>query len=118
MKLIIAGSRTLQPSYSFIMNCIQMFSITEIDEVVSGTARGVDQEGEHWASHAGVKVRRFPADWETHGKSAGYLRNAEMAKYADALLLIWDGESSGSRHMLDLMKKQKKPIYQVVLLND
>ena len=36
---------------------------------------------------------------------AGYLRNKQMAEYADALIAFWDGESKGTKHMIDLAKK-------------
>jgi hypothetical protein len=38
-----------------------------------------------------------------------------MAEYADALLLIWDGESKGSLNMKQRMIGLKKPVYEVVL---
>lgn len=51
----------------------------------------------------------MPADWDEHGKSAGYVRNAEMAVKADELELFWDGRSNGSRHMRETMNKYGKP---------
>jgi len=78
----------------------------EVTEVVSGTARGVDQGGELWASVQGRPVKRFPADWDTYGKSAGHRRNAEMAKYADALVAIWDGKSRGTANMISEARKR------------
>lgn len=118
MKLIIAGSRTISPSYGFIDCAIKMlrpFEQGPITEIVSGAAQGVDAEGEHWASHMNVPVKRFPANWEKHGKAAGPIRNKEMALYADALLLIWDGDSRGSMNMRDNMRKLNKPIYEVIV---
>ena len=47
----------------------------------------------------------FPADWERHGKAAGYIRNREMAQNADALVAFWDGESRGTKSMIDLAKE-------------
>jgi uncharacterized phage-like protein YoqJ len=38
-----------------------------------------------------------------------------MAEYADALLLIWDGESRGSKNMLFNMKKLGKQVFEVKL---
>ena len=46
-------------------------------------------------------MRVFPADWDKYGKRAGYLRNVQMAEYADALLAFWDGESRGTKNMID-----------------
>lgn len=71
-----------------------------ITEVVSGGAKGVDSLGEVWAHSMGVPVKVFPADWDKHGKKAGFVRNAEMAEYADALIAVWDGQSRGTYDMI------------------
>ena len=73
---------------------------------MSGTARGVDRFGEQWAIENNVAIKPFPADWDTYGKRAGYLRNTQMAEYADALIAVWDGESRGTKHMIDEAKKE------------
>mgnify|MGYP001564359745 CR=1 FL=1 len=62
-----------------------------------------------------LNIKRFPADWDHFGKSAGHRRNAQMAEYADALLLIWDGESKGSDGMKALMIKANKPVYEAIV---
>lgn len=74
-------------------------------EIVSGTARGADQLGEKFAKEKGCNLKQFPADWDAYGKSAGYRRNADMAKYADACVVFWDGVSKGTKHMIDLAEK-------------
>lgn len=98
MKTIIAGSRQIEDADAL------KHTITDagwnIDEVVSGTCRGVDVMGEEWAHGNGIAVKQFPADWITHGRMAGKLRNREMAEYADGLILLWDGHSPGASCML------------------
>ncbi len=69
--------------------------------VVSGAARGADQLGEWYAHERGYKVERYPADWKTYGKAAGPIRNEKMADNADALIVFWDGESRGTRNMIE-----------------
>lgn len=115
MKLIIAGSRDLPPKkiLSAIEEHIEQFG--EITEVVSGTARGADKAGEVWAELNNIPVKKFPANWEQFGKSAGYKRNLEMAEYADAALVIWDGRSRGSKHMIDISKKYNLKLKVVIL---
>lgn len=56
--------------------------------------------GERWAKERGIPVRQFLPNWED-GRSAGIIRNLEMANYADALIAIWDGKSRGTRHMVE-----------------
>ena len=102
MKVIIAGTRTVTDSEAVTAAVAQSgFWITE---VVSGSARGVDALGEQWAARYGVPVKRFPADWNRYGKSAGPRRNREMAEYADALIAVYDGESPGTRNMIETAK--------------
>lgn len=63
---------------------------------------GADIHGETVARSMGIPVARFPADWEQYGRSAGVRRNAQMAQYADALIAVWDGESRGTKSMINL----------------
>lgn len=98
MKTIIAGSRSIT-SIKTVRKAIDASNLT-VTEVVSGGARGVDSLGEKWASHNHIPVKRFIADWNRHGRSAGPIRNRQMADYADALIAIWDGESRGTKNMI------------------
>lgn len=72
--------------------------------ILSGTAQGVDTLGEQWAEKNGVPVERYPADWARYGKSAGHKRNRDMGMRADALIAVWDGESPGTRGMIEFAR--------------
>jgi predicted Rossmann fold nucleotide-binding protein DprA/Smf involved in DNA uptake len=109
MKVIIAGSRSIV-DYEIVRKAIEE-SKFNIDIVVSGCARGVDTFGEQWAIENNIKIEKHPADWNRYGKRAGYLRNEEMAKVADALIAVWDGESNGTAHMIKLALKYKLKIF-------
>jgi len=106
MKLIVAGSREFN-DYDLLKKSIQEnFQRYEVEEIVSGTARGADTLGEQFAKEYSIPVKQFPANWDLYGKSAGYRRNAEMANYADALIAFWNGESKGTMHMINLAKEK------------
>lgn len=98
MKVIVAGSRSIT-RYSLVARAI-VESGFRVTELFSGTAPGVDQLGEVWASSNGIPVRRFPAEWQKYGKRAGPIRNGKMAKEAEALVAIWDGVSRGTTDMI------------------
>lgn len=98
MKTIIAGGRDVT-DYSAVVSAIKESGFV-ITEVVSGKARGVDKLGELWAEAYSIPVKLFPADWAKHGRAAGPIRNEQMAKYADALIAVWDGESRGTGDMI------------------
>lgn len=131
MKLIIAGSRhidlreTSKNHHTDVWRLAglllgafgdtdELFGSLEI--VSGGCPDGVDAEAKRLADDCyDVKYREFPADWKTHGKAAGPIRNRQMAAYADALLLIWDGQSRGSASMLEEARKAGLRIVQVII---
>lgn len=92
MKTVIAGGR----GYALTKDDIMWLDTLPISEVVSGGALGADIGGEQWARTKGISVKRFPADWATHGKAAGPIRNAQMAEYADAVVLFPGGRGTAS----------------------
>lgn len=102
MKTIIAGTRHVT-QLALVEKAIQE-SHFKITEVVSGRARGVDSLGEQWAEQHNIPVKLFPAEWDKHGKGAGYRRNIEMSRYSDALIAVWDGESKGTCHMMNIAR--------------
>lgn len=112
MKLIIAGSRNYSPSPEDIDRQFDDFLLvkSDITEVVSGGAAGADDAGEAWAAVNGLPVKRFPANWKKYGRAAGPIRNAEMADYADAALVFWRNQSSGSANMIANMVAEDKPV--------
>ena len=83
--------------------------------LVSGGARGVDTAAESWALAYGHDTEVHHAEWDTHGKSAGYRRNAEMVDSGiDAAIVFWDGTSRGTRHTLSLVEHKGIPYVLVV----
>ena len=109
MKVIIAGSRKVD-DYSLIIEAVKRSGYT-ITKVVSGCAIGIDRLGEKWAIANNIPIKEMPADWNRNGKAAGPMRNRDMAEYADAAIVVWDGKSPGSRNMIENMIRRKKPYY-------
>lgn len=108
-RVIIAGTRSFNDYELLRTSCNNLLSEkqrTHTVVVISGTARGADQMGERYARERGFQLRRFPADWEQHGKSAGHIRNAKMADNADALIAFWDGQSRGTKNMIDNARRK------------
>lgn len=115
MKTIIAGSRNFISTVEALV-IFDRIVPPETVEVVSGGARGVDRLGEEWARKEDLPIKQFIPDWDGIGKSAGYRRNVDMAEYADALVAIWDGQSRGTKHMIDIAKRKGLSVY-VHLIN-
>ncbi len=109
MRTIIAGSRTIE-DYELVAKAVSDSGFP-ISQVVSGCARGVDTIAINWAYKNLLPVARFPADWDKHGKAAGAIRNERMARFADALIAVWDGESKGTKNMIDTARRHGLKIH-------
>lgn len=118
MKLIIAGSRDID-DYKIVRQAVIDSGLWKkygkSIEVVCGMAKGVDLQGFKFAAKNHLTIHRFPADWDTHGKSAGHIRNREMGDFADELLALWDGKSRGTKGMIEYMKSLGKPTYVFIM---
>ena len=111
MKIIIAGSRSITDFNTIEKPLIEYCKVHSVTEIVSGGARGVDSLGEQFAIKYNIKIKQFLADWNKHGKSAGYIRNEKMGNYADTLIAFWDGQSKGTKHMINYMKNLNKNVH-------
>lgn len=110
MRVIIAGSRMCSLTVCEL-SLIIVESKFNPSVIISGGARGADALGEAWAAVTQTKCEKYPADWDKYGKSAGYKRNEQMASNADALIALWDGESKGTKHMIDIANKRELLTY-------
>ena len=115
-KLIVAGGRDFNDEQLLIielMNLVDNELTNETVSIVSGMAKGADWLAYKFCMENQVKCYEFPADWDKYGKSAGFKRNDEMAKFSDGLLAFWDGESRGTKHMVYTMQSLGKPVWIV-----
>lgn len=123
LRVIIAGSRDFNDYELLKKSAIEIITkktmLPDLTRIISGGARGADTLGERFANEMGLEITRFIPDWDGLGKRAGYVRNAEMAKFAveddnDGILIaFWDGKSRGTKHMIDLAKRYGLEVHVV-----
>jgi len=106
VKVIIAGGRDFNNYDLLCRKADKILSRQTEIEIVSGTAKGADKLGELYAKERGYKIIHYIPDWNFFGKSAGYIRNEEMGRYADGLIAFWNEKSKGTKHMIDIAKKE------------
>jgi len=108
MKVAVVGSRDF-PDLAKVEAVMDEIIQNELHiEIVSGGARGVDQEAERIARGWSTKVIVIPAEWDKFGKGAGMIRNRQIVELADRVIAFWDGESPGTRNTIGTALKAKK----------
>ncbi len=110
-KIAVGGSRSFE-DYELVKEVLDKLLI-EGDVILSGNAPGADRLGERYGSESGLKVKIIPSEWEKHGLKATMMRNEVIVHTADLVIVFWDGESKGAKHMIDIAKRAKKLLAQV-----
>ena len=112
LRLIVAGGRDFT-DYAVLCRVLQDWLARYADgpvTIISGHARGADTLGERFARERGHGLEIYPADWESFGKRAGFIRNSRMVAIADAAVAFWDGASHGTLDTIRKMRADNKPI--------
>ena len=104
MKVAIIGSRTL------VIENLEEYLPQNTTEIVSGGAKGIDSSARDFAGKHNIKLTEFLPQYQKYGKAAPIVRNREIVTYSDMVIAFWDGKSRGTKSVIDLCKKQNKPI--------
>ncbi len=112
-RVIIAGCRDYT-NYDEAKKYID-FCLSELVKkyeliILSGGCRGADMLGEMYAEERNIKIERYTAQWGLYGKFAGPKRNREMAENCDYIICFWDGESRGTKSLIEIAEKLKRPL--------
>lgn len=122
MKMIIAGPRSFTDK-SFvemwirriIYQVVPLMACWDGDlKIISGMAQGVDTIGYLYAKENGYDPieRPYPPG---SGKRGGPMRNVVMAKECDFALVFWDGQSKGTRDLINRLLAFGKPFHLVMV---
>lgn len=103
MKVAIIGSRDLWAED------FESYLPENVTEIVSGGARGIDSAAKEYARKSGIKLTEFLPDYAQFGQRAPLLRNLEIIDYSDLVLAFWDGQSRGTRFVIENCRKKGKP---------
>jgi hypothetical protein len=105
LKVIVAGGRDFENYDLLTQKLDKLFSQRDDVVIASGMARGTDSLAVKYAEARKLKLSEFPAKWDKHGRTSGYRRNIDMAKFADACVCFWNGKSPGTQHMIDTARR-------------
>ena len=109
MKLAIVGSRKLTVDISEYMP-------DEVDEIVSGGAKGIDTCAAEYAKKKGLKLTVFLPEYDRYGRAAPIVRNKKIVDYSDKIVAFWDGKSKGTLSVIKYAEKIGKQC-EIILCN-
>ena len=80
-----------------------------IEEIVSGGAIGCDTLAKQFAEQNKISIKEFKPDYNL-GRHAPLLRNDEIVAYSDIIVAFWDGESTGTKYVINKAYKENKEV--------
>lgn len=112
-RVLVTGSRTWTDTATIRDALAGQWGDGTAVLVTGACPRGADRFAEQCWTAWGGRVERHPADWDRHGRSAGYRRNAAMVnRGADVCLAFVHGEARGTRHAADLAARAGIPTHR------
>lgn len=124
MKIAVVGSRKYTDQEKFAEELHKILKPFEDDAtpitILSGGAKGVDQMAQRYAAtHAYDFVLFKPYHLidpnVEYSPKYFFTRNKQIADNADLVVAFWDGESSGTRHIVEYCQRNRKSYKKVKL---
>lgn len=85
--------------------------------VIHGGARGADQIAGEFAEFYHCAVEEYPAQWQTYGKRAGFVRNRQMLEEGkpEIVLAFYSGSerSKGTAMMVDISRQAGVEVVEI-----
>lgn len=110
MKAIVCGGRTfldLDYVYSSLDHCLKWW---KLNYIITGGAKGADSLAHLWAKERKLTTHVVQADWDTHGKAAGMIRNKHMLTLEPDVVIAFPG-GPGTENMITLSRKAGVPVF-------
>ncbi len=101
MKVAVIGSRELT------VENLGAYLPEDTTEIISGGARGIDTCAKKYAVANGIKLTEFLPEYEKYGRVAPLKRNITIIENADCVLAFWDGESRGTKFVIDNCRQRR-----------
>lgn len=98
MRVLVCGGRDYrnpEAVYAVLDN------LSHVSCVIEGGALGADCFAAEWADRTGVEHLQFNADWKTHGRAAGPIRNKKMLDEGKPDLVLAFPGGKGTKNMVD-----------------
>lgn len=111
MRVLVCGGRDYWDWRKVSDTLRNLHDRTPIDIIIHGCASGADTLAARWAFLAGIREYTFDADWETHGRAAGPIRNQRMLDDGRPDLVL---AFPGGKGTADMMRRARERGVEVV----
>ena len=108
MKIAVIGSRGLS------INDLGSYLPKDVTEIVSGGAKGIDSCAREYAAANSIKLTEFLPKYDKYKKGAPLKRNLQIIDYADEVIIFWDGQSRGTKYVIDNCRKKNKKMNVII----
>jgi hypothetical protein len=78
MKVLVCGGRNFRDVRAVKDALTDLHMESHITKIIEGGASGADCYAAEWADEWSMAHETFSADWQTHGRAAGPIRNQKM----------------------------------------
>ena len=111
MRVLVCGGRHFNDT-KFVHSTLDRLHKQFLFEVlIEGDADGADRLSGLWADRMGIEHLKFPADWITHGRRAGMLRNKQMLDEGYPQMVVVFPGGKGTANMTKLANEAGVPVH-------
>jgi hypothetical protein len=114
MKVLVCGGRNFRSPAQVFRALDRLHQEKPITELMQGGATGADQFAMKWAA---TKRYVCHADWETHGRAAGPIRNEKMLTWKPDLVVAFPG-GDGTADMVRRAEAAGVPVQRFEARNE
>ena len=109
MKVLIVGSRSI--------DAFDISSLVpdKVSLIISGGAKGIDTLAEKYADEHKISKLILLPQYSRYGKAAPIKRNQTMVDIADIIIIVWDGQSHGTKHTRQYAESKNKKVVLITV---
>ncbi len=113
MRVLVFGGRDFD-DWVMMHNALSQVKLQYgITCIVEGEAKGADFLGRVWAKAMGIPFEGYPADWKTHGRAAGHIRNQQMLDEGRLDYAVGFPGGTGTADMLNRLARAGVPTWDL-----
>lgn len=112
MRLLVCGGRTYDNHHKFNEEMAEL-GLEPSDIIISGGAKGADTMAIEYAKEWDHPYTVYLADWKTHGKAAGPIRNQHMLETSQPDLVLAFPGGKGTADMVRRARQAGVEVHEI-----